>query len=207
MWNNKYSSPLRIVAKANEYLSQWKLAQGRCINVPLRPSEEGDGAIYWVKPQFNEVKINANAALFKDYGVSGTWLIARNHDGHLILEKTGCYDEVLDPVLAEALSVKEALSWVKELSRSAVVLESDCLVVVQLIHSATPLRSRLGKVVEECRKLVSELNNVRLSFIKRFANIVAHELARVSYVYPDRMFDWSDVPINVKHCVLNDSLE
>ncbi|XP_074356469.1 uncharacterized protein LOC141696188 [Apium graveolens] len=121
--------------------------------------------------------------------------------------KTRRYDEVLDPILAESLSVKEALSWVKEWSRNVVVLESDCLVVLQLIRSATPLRSRLGMVVKECRKLVNELNNVRLYFIKRSANIVAHELARVSYVYPDRMFDWNDAPINVKHCILNDLFE
>ncbi|XP_074352340.1 uncharacterized protein LOC141691502 [Apium graveolens] len=164
-----------------ERIITWKLAQRRCVNVPLRPS--------------------------KDYGVSGTRLIARNHEGHLILEKTRRYDEVFDPVLAKALSVKEALSWLKEWSRNTVVLESDYLAVVQLICSVTPLRSRLGKVVAECRKLINEINNVRLSFIKQSANIMAHELARVSYVYPDRIFDWSDVPINVKHCILNDLFE
>lgn len=83
LWNNKYWSPIRIVAKAKEYLSQWSVAQGRCVSTPLHPPVEGDGALYWVKPHYNEVKITADAAVFEDSGMSGIGLVARNHEGHL----------------------------------------------------------------------------------------------------------------------------
>lgn len=62
-------------------------------------------------------------------------------------------------------------------------------------------------MIVECRKLVKDLNNVELYFVKRSANMVAHELARVAHMYPDRVFDWSSVPINVKHCISKESLE
>ena len=78
--------------------------------------------------------------------------------------------------------MKEALSWTMDMHGNLFIVESDCLAVVQLIRSAAPLRSRLGKVIEECRKEVRQCNNVTLFFIKRSANMTAHELARASYV-------------------------
>ena len=86
---------------------------------------------------------------------------------------------------------------------SPATVESDCLAAIQLIRSATPMRSRLGKVIEECRKL-SQFNNIKLSFIKRSANMPAHELAHVSHMYPDHIYDWRSVPIKVKDCIAHD---
>ncbi|KAL8116144.1 hypothetical protein AgCh_022590 [Apium graveolens] len=166
-----------------------------------------DGAIYWAKPQHNAVKITVDAAIFEDQGASGLGAIVRNHDGHLILAKTRCFNEVMNPLLAEAIAVREALSWTKEMLWNNNIIESDCLIVVQMIRSATSMRSRLGKVIEECRVLIQELNNVTLYFIRRSANMSAHELAHVSHMYPDRIFDWRSVPVNVKNCILHDLKE
>ena len=83
----------------------------------------------------------------------------------------------------------------------AATVESDCQVTIQLIRSSVPMRSRLGKVVEDCREFLRNYNNVKLYFIKRSANMSAHELAHVSHMYPDRTFDWRSVPARVKHCI------
>lgn len=198
VWNNKRWNSLRIVAKAWEYLSQWKAAQSRFFEAPITPPTPGDGAILWVKPQQNEVKINVDAAVFENRGYSGIGLIARNHEGHLLLAKTRCFSEIMNPALAEAIAVKEALSWAKEWSGKTITIESDCLVVIQMIRSVTPMRSRLGRVIVECRELLRHLNNVSLYFVKQSANMATHELAQVSHMYPDRVFDWRAIPINVK---------
>lgn len=109
--------------------------------------------------------------------------------------------------MAEAIAVKEALSWVKEMRWSPIIVESDCLVVIQLIRSAATMRSRLGKVIEECRELARQINNSRLLFIKRFTNMTAHELAHVSHMFPDRTFDWRSVPVKIKDCIMHDLME
>lgn len=189
VWNGKRWPIMRIVAKAWEYLSQWKAAQNRGYSVPIIPIVEGDWATVWVKPQHEEVKITVDAAIFQDKGVSGFGIVVRNHDGCLILAKSLTKPEIMNPTLAEAIAVKEALSWTMEMGWSSVTIESDCLVVIQLMRSDAPMRSRLGRVIEDCREIV-RYNNVRLSFIKRSANMPAHELARVSHMYPDRIFDW-----------------
>ncbi|XP_074341804.1 uncharacterized protein LOC141679194 [Apium graveolens] len=207
VWSNKRWSSLKIVAKAWEYLSQWTVAQERFYNIPSQPSVPGDGAIFWARPQPNEVKITVDAAIFEEQGTSGLGVMARNHEGHLLVARTRVFNEVLQPTLAEALAIKEALSWTKEWTGDAIVIESDCLVVLQLIRSATPMRSRLGKVIDDCRRLVCEHNNVKLYFIKRSANMSAHELAHASHMYPDHDFDWSYVPVKVRQCILNDLLK
>ncbi|KAL8118943.1 hypothetical protein AgCh_016435 [Apium graveolens] len=77
----------------------------------------------------------------------GAGIVARNHDGHLILAKSIYSPDVMNPTLEEAMVVKEALSWAMEMGWSSVTIESDCMVVIQLIRSSTPMRSRLGMVI------------------------------------------------------------
>lgn len=64
--------------------------------------------------------------------------------------------------------------------------------------------SPLGHVIKECRRLVQELNTVKLFFINRSTNMAAHVLARESYSFPDRVFDRSSVPIGVEVVLKSD---
>lgn len=207
VWNNRRWKEIKIIAKAWEYFSQWKVAQSRKIEPPIQPSFPGDSESLWVKPHYNEVKISTDAVIFEEQGRSGIGLIARNHEGHLLSARTKTFSEVMNPSLVEVMAIKEALSWAKDMRWNIVTIESDCLAIVQMIRSAAPMRSRIGRLVQECRDLVSKLNNLKLYFIKRSANMSAHELARVSHMYPDRVFDWSSVPIKVKLCILEDLRE
>ncbi|XP_074352658.1 uncharacterized protein LOC141691804 [Apium graveolens] len=194
VWNKKIWQPMFIVAKTWEYLSQWKTAQN-CFSVaPMSPPTAGDGAIIWAKPDLNEVKITTDATIFAEKGFSGMGIIARNHEGYLITAKSSTRPEVMQPVLGEALAIKEALSWAKEIHSHIVTVETDCLVAVQLIRSAVPMRSRMGKIIQDCREIIREVNNIKLYFIKRSANMAAHELALVSHMYPDCNFNWTSVP-------------
>lgn len=59
--------------------------------------------------------------------------------------------------------------------------------------------SPLGSLVHDCRDLLRELNTTSLFFTKRYANMAAHTLPQVSYSYPDRVYDMSDVPIDIKN--------
>lgn len=125
----------------------------------------GDGAIHRVKPHQNEVKITVDAAIFKDKGVSGMGLVVRDHKGHLIIAMIKIFAEVMNPMLAEAIAVKEALSWAKE-TGGATIVESDCLVVIQMIRSVAPMPLKLGQVIEECREIIRKTDNIQLYFIK-----------------------------------------
>lgn len=149
VWTQKPSTVNRVVAAAKQYLTQWTLAQSRSSTALLQPQYDGDGASFWVKPQPNTVKVSVDAAIFKEREEVGFGLVARDSDGMLIEARTVVHYELVSPVLAEAMAVKEALSWIDTRQWSGVTLESDCLVVVQAIRSKTPMRSRFGVIVTE----------------------------------------------------------
>lgn len=68
------------------------------------------------------------------------------------------------------------------------------------IRSNVPMVSPFGCIIEECRRLIQELNTLSLLFIKRSA----HALARMSYSFPDRVFDGSSILVGVLNVMLVD---
>ncbi|XP_074377941.1 uncharacterized protein LOC141719459 [Apium graveolens] len=145
-----------------------------------------------------------DAAIFENNSAFGIGLVARDSAGGLLQARTKKFQGQARAEFAEAIAIKEALSWCMCSSWSSVIIESDCLVVVQAIRSSTPMLSHFGGVIEECRKVLKENNNFQLYFIKRSANMAAHELARASYSFPDRIFDRGTVPIEVDKCIVAD---
>lgn len=87
----------------------------------------------------------------------------------------------------EATGIREALSWIKEYTEKrevgengqavSFVVETDCLIAVQVIKNAVPIFSPFGKIIAECRSLLLSLENVFIQFVKRSVNKVADWLA------------------------------
>lgn len=85
-------------------------------------------------------------------------------------------------------------------------METDCLGVVQAIRCSTLNLSYLGRVIDECKGLLSELGNrkVILKFVKRSANTVAHYIARHNRSLANCVWSGENAPSNVLHVLLND---
>lgn len=66
--------------------------------------------------------------------------------------------------MAEAVAIKEALSWLKNSEWENVIVESDYLVVIQSIRGSVQMRSRFERIIEECRMMVEDSNSVKLYF-------------------------------------------
>ncbi|KAL8146376.1 hypothetical protein AgCh_004207 [Apium graveolens] len=201
VWNHKYTRVGRIVAEAKQHLTQWNIAQSRLSQASLQPAVEGDGASVWARPLPNIVKVSVDVVVFEDRDAVGFGLIARGSDGRLITAKSIVHPHLVSPVTAEAMAIKEALSWIDVMQWPHITVESDCLVVIQAIRSNTPMRSYFGVIIEECRSLLKRFHKVSLFFVKRSANMVAHQLARESYNYPGCSFDRRSVPVNVQNCI------
>ncbi|XP_074347322.1 uncharacterized protein LOC141686169 [Apium graveolens] len=135
------------------------------------------------------IKNSVDAAILTEFNASGMGLVMRNDKGELIIARTKCNMGMVSVNMTEALAIKEVLSWIKSEDRNNVVVESDCLTAIQAIRSKATLTSPFGQVIQSCRDILLGLNTVCLFFVKRSANKVAHELARLSYSFPDRVFD------------------
>lgn len=146
-----------------------------------------DGNEYWECPPEGIV----NAAIFEESGSYSYSMLARNHEGMLMEAVSKGRFGSIAPEMAEAIGIREALSWVKGKFSQPVVVESDCLSIIQAIRCTSVNLSYLGRVVDECKQLLSVLKerHVTLKFVKRSANKVAHLLARYQRSIADR--SWS----------------
>lgn len=129
--------------------------------------------------------MTVDATLFEDVAAFGFGMASRDHEGVLIKARTMRNDGWVNPVMAEALALKEALSLSDQQGWPKIVIESDCMVIIQAIRSKIAMVSQVGMIVEECHVLLNNENNIELLFIKRSVNMVAHSLVRTSYYFSD----------------------
>jgi ribonuclease HI len=83
---------------------------------------------------------------------------------------------------AEALGIREALTWVQNNygAATSIEVESDCLQAVQAINSRHANNTEFGSIIVMCRSLLSLRNNCKVSYVRRQANRVAHSLAQAA---------------------------
>lgn len=152
---------------------------------------QADGKTYWERSQIGRIKINTDA---NRYSYS---MIARDHSGDLVEAAAYCKQGTIEPITAEALGIKEALSWVKKGEYSEVIIESDCLALIQAIRSATVNLLYLGRIVHDCKSLLVSLNkrNITLNFVKCSTNKVAHNyIARTTSSLAERKWKRGCLP-------------
>lgn len=190
IWNNRSNVAWKqggkecneIVVSAVQDLNNWEFAQDKSFDYSFGFVTQTEGNTCWEQPRVGSVKVNVDAALFESSNLFSYAMVARDHNRLLLKAKSSCKQESANPELAEAIGIREALSWVKEQEWLATIVESDCLIAVQTIRCSSFNFSYLGRVIDECKNLLVELESksVALKFVKRFANKVAHYLARYS---------------------------
>lgn len=160
-----------------------------------------DGSERWMTPDQNTVKINCDAATFEDSNCYSSAFVVRNDRGEVLEARSKCRVVSISPDIAEAMGVREALSWTKESNHQNVVIETDCLVVVQAMRASDLLSSYFGVLIKECKSMIHDLSSssVSVRFVKRSANKVADFLAKATYSPTDHIWRVSDHPefINV----------
>ena len=84
------------------------------------------------------------------------------------------------------------MSWLKSNGLNKLVIESDAKFTVESIRSsASP--SSYDLIVEDCKHLLSFFNDVKLRFVHKSANSIAHLLARGSGSMSD-LVEWDNQP-------------
>ncbi|XP_074342398.1 uncharacterized protein LOC141679917 [Apium graveolens] len=206
VWNQKGAEFVEVVASATQFLDHWKNAQDRSYDSSFGFMTLNDGEVHWKPPHEGTIKVNTDAALFEDSNCYAYAIVARDHEGKLVEAVSSCRQGRVDPELAEAIGIREALSWIKAKAWPSVILETDCLTVTQAIRCSSINLSYLGRVIDECKRLLTELVNreVVLKFVKRSANNVAHYIARHSSSLADRVLRGEDVPPDFIHVLFND---
>lgn len=157
-----------VVSSALSVLNQWQYVQYKSFDHTPGFLTPKDGRVSWQALTQGRVKVNTDAALFENLNKYSYAQIVRDHNGDLVEAMSRCLQGTVSPELAEALRIKEAISWVEKKQQTNVVIETDCLVLVQWIRSSYNSFSYVRRLVNECRQLLLCLQskNVMLRFVK-----------------------------------------
>ncbi|XP_060974729.1 uncharacterized protein LOC133039791 [Cannabis sativa] len=202
LWNGKSCSAADVVWLARTTLRQWKCAQSKRLDSISLSSNRTDTRERWSKPTAAQLKINVDGTVFKDTNKIGTGFVARDCNGRIIEAFSTISSVSCRLKIAKILSVKEALSWIKRNNKSNVILETDCILVVQVILSSVFMPSIFGLFVQDCQFILSSLSNVSIGHVKRSTNKVVHCMARGACYWSGRRFTKSDVLLALQAFIL-----
>ncbi|XP_019195641.1 PREDICTED: uncharacterized protein LOC109189303 [Ipomoea nil] len=135
-------------------------------------------AAAWKPPPRGNLKCNVDAAIFS--GGAGFSAVLRDHTGSFVAAKSGHVVGIQDPFIAELIAAKEALTWLKGLQSSCIIIESDCLNFCNAFNSSFSDYSYVGLLVKQCLSIANGIGDVSVRHVKRSTNQVAHELARAT---------------------------
>ncbi|XP_057780078.1 uncharacterized protein LOC130998683 [Salvia miltiorrhiza] len=178
IWQHTVPVPSRSVLCAAAARTDWKLAQ----TLPLQKATAPASVVCvgWHSMPQGSIKCNVDAAFFAEDQSMGIGIAIRNHEGDFVIGKSIKLPGRRSVVEGELLGIKEALSWIKELSYGRGCLESDSKRVCDLINSGERNRLELGVIVSICKQDLLELSDFTICFVGRNRNGIAHCLAKAA---------------------------
>ena len=90
------------------------------------------------------------------------------------------------PTEAGIMGVREALSWLKQMQMTKVLVKMDSQVVFNAINKTSPASSPFAMLVKDCKDLANSMPNIIFTFAKRSTNNVAHIVARATRSMSDQ---------------------
>ncbi|XP_031120454.1 uncharacterized protein LOC116023592 [Ipomoea triloba] len=168
-------TPSEVVRRAVLLAEEWNTLFAAPGNLLINGSEHA------IDPGINDgVIIHVDAAVFSDREEGYVSAVVHGSDGGYLAARNCSVRSIRNPILAEAMAVKEALSWAKDRGWHKVVLYSDCQLVCNLLKSSLPNNSYVGCIVRDCVSLKRYFVDVSFHYIARSVNTLAHVLARAT---------------------------
>ncbi|XP_057444326.1 uncharacterized protein LOC130736520 [Lotus japonicus] len=142
-----------------------------------RSGEMSRNQTCWKAPGRDAIKINTDAAWKEKNGTSSIALIARNHQGRML---TGAAMNWPSPssLIVEASALREALILASNLGWDRIVIESDCLPLIDACERKRTI-GEIQMIVEDINKLKSNFVCCNLNWIPRRINKAAHSTAQL----------------------------
>lgn len=137
----------QIVGLARNMLQQWKDRR------PIHASNHPHRSLQtWNRPPPEWLKCNSDARIFESIGKFSSGCVLRNDAGLFVAAKAMIFDGCVSPDIAEALSVREGLSWIKNHPLSRVYVETDAQTIIALAINSSSYNdvSPIGLIIDDC---------------------------------------------------------
>ena len=131
----------------------------------------------WRPPEQGSVKINTDAAIDSDHHKGGAGGVARSSSG-LVGAWCKPHGGVTDPSIAEALALRDGVIVAKLRGFQHVIMEMDCLEVVNLWKSRHNSRSVVAPLLLEIGDLSTCFSSFVIQHVPRASNFPAHLCAK-----------------------------
>jgi ribonuclease HI len=145
-----------------------------------RAKNHGRGGIArggWTKPPESKVKLNVDASFDPISGLGGTGAIIRDSHGSFIAGCNRSLPHIADAPTAEAMALRDGLLLAGQIGCNKLIVESDCMEVVQTMQEGGFSRGAAAAIFEECGFLCRSFASVIFCHCAREANEAAHTLA------------------------------
>ncbi|XP_074283622.1 uncharacterized protein LOC141608159 [Silene latifolia] len=144
----------------------------------------------WVAPPVGFVKINVDAGVKEGEGVS-VGVVSRNDRGKVLWGLSVVQDVTWEAHIAEASAVFEGLNEAARRGHTKIVVESDCLTVIDALKRKAKGKSMFSLLLEDISNLCNSFESVLWSHTCRVNNMIAHSLAHLFPRTVGRVV-WSD---------------
>lgn len=145
----------------------------------------------WCPPPSAMVKLNFDAAYNGETGAAAWGFVARDESGQFLAAATGKLEYVRSPLQAEANACLKAIEGVSELGAQRIILESDCITLVNALNGREHDASELGVLFREAKSLcMASFQSHEFMHCNRVCNKVAHYLAQFGMGSVDPFSVW-----------------
>jgi hypothetical protein len=201
VWNHTQLAPVQIGLQAFNAWQAWYAAN----NSQSADHHEAQNNNYprWKKPSEGWIKLNVDAAFFRDQNKTSTACCVRRDDGSFLCAQTCSFSLVPTALEGEALALLEATKLAVHKGWDHVVFESDSQTLVHSTVNNNSGLSEFSAIVSSIKHNLSLLSNFEVKFVRRQANTVAHSLARASVSWASHRF-FNVVPPCIDSLVINE---
>lgn len=131
----------------------------------------------WRPPEDDWMKINTDGSVSMEEHRGGVGGVARSCTS---LHAAWCkpYAGITDPLIAEALAVRDGVLFAKLRGYDKVVVETDCLEIVNLCNSRQVLRAVAAPIIDEIWEHAPSFKSFVIQHVFRSTNFAAHLCAK-----------------------------
>ncbi|BFG38910.1 hypothetical protein CerSpe_251840 [Prunus speciosa] len=117
-------------------------------------------------------------------GIGGIGLVAHDHEGTFLACKLVVVHEISNLLHAKLLALKEGLLFAQRWPNVERLVEGDGQGVVHVISQVSKDLSHLGCLIEECKLLLTQHDNILLQHVMKEANEATARLTRLALHSP-----------------------
>lgn len=99
--------------------------------------------------------------------------------------------------MAEARACERAILFAMEMGFRSVHVEGDTLTTIKQLQSNQEDKSIIGPIIGDIKVLIESFHQVTFGFVRRSANMAAHELASLGREYTDPRLWVEEAPLPV----------